>query len=206
MRKSQNLSYLFIILGMFSFSSRSMATDLVPIQSINPNIKIELIYATPENFTGEIVYNFHECLLHEKAAIQLGKVQEELEQMGLGLKVWDGYRPPSAQWKFWELVPDERYVSDPRKGGRHTRGTAVDLTLITSEGVELAMPTGFDDFSEMAHLDYQGASEEALKNRELLQNVMKKHGFEGIHTEWWHFDLKGWQEFPPIDLDVNELK
>ena len=120
--------------------------------------------------------------------------------MGLRLKIWDGYRPVAAQWKFWKLVPDEGYVSDPRKGGRHTRGTAVDLTLITKEGHELLMPSVFDDFSEKAHRNFMDAPKEAIQNRELLQKVMEKHGFVGLPTEWWHFDMIGWKNYPPIGI------
>lgn len=174
--------------------------ELVDIKQINHHIKVDLKYATPDNFTGQIVYNFDYCLLLKPVALQLSKVQEELEKMSLGLKVWDGYRPPAAQWKFWELVPDERFVSDPRKGGRHTRGTAVDLTLITKEGVELLMPSAFDEFSEKAHCDYMNTSQEAIKNRSLLRAVMEKNGFIGIATEWWHYDFVGWENYPPIDL------
>lgn len=177
-----------------------VAFELVDIQSFIPNIQVDLKYATADNFTGQIVYNFHNCLLHKKAALRLRDVQAELETVGLGLKVWDGFRPMAAQWKFWELVPDERYVSDPRKGGRHTRGTAVDLTLITKDGQELLMPSEFDDFSEKAHQAYTGASDEAIKNRELLREVMERHGFTGLPTEWWHFDLIGWQNYLPIDI------
>jgi len=176
-----------------------MASELVDIQTIIPTIQIDLKYATKDNFTGQIVYNFSCCLLHKDAALKLRDVQAEFESRGLGLKVWDGFRPMEAQWKFWKLVPDERYVSDPRKGGRHTRGTAVDLTLVTKAGQELLMPSAFDDFSEKAHRDYMGASEEAIRNRELLQEVMERHGFIGIPTEWWHFDLIGWKDYPPID-------
>ncbi|MBA3958288.1 MAG: D-alanyl-D-alanine dipeptidase [Parachlamydiaceae bacterium] len=178
----------------------SMASELVDIQVFIPNIQIDLKYATADNFTGQIVYNFNRCLLLEVTALRLREVQVELETMGLALKVWDGFRPIAAQWKFWELVPDERYVSDPRKGGRHTRGTAVDVTLITKDGQELPMPSDFDDFSEKAHRDFMGASYEAIKNRELLQEIMKKHGFKGCSFEWWHFDLIGWQNYPPIDI------
>ncbi len=177
-----------------------VASELVDIQSFVPNIQVDLKYATPDNFTGQIVYNFHCCLLLKEACLRLRDVQAELETVGLGLKVWDGFRPVAAQWKFWELVPDERYVSDPRKGGRHTRGTAVDLTLITKDGQELVMPSEFDDFSEKAHQDYLGASDEAIKNREFLREVMERHGFTGLPTEWWHFDLMGWQNCPPIDF------
>lgn len=176
------------------------ASELVDIQSFIPTIEVDLKYATTDNFTGQIVYNFNCCLLHIDVALRLRDVQAELETVGLGLKIWDGFRPVAAQWKFWELVPDERYVSDPRKGGRHTRGTAVDLTLITIDGQELLMPSDFDDFSEKAHHDYMGGSEEAINNREYLREIMERNGFIVLPTEWWHFDLIGWQNYPPIDF------
>jgi len=181
-------------------AEESITSELVDIQSFIPQIQVDLKYATTDNFTGQTVYNFQCCLLHKQAALQLRNVQAELETLGLSLKVWDGFRPVAAQWKFWELVPDERYVSDPRKGGRHTRGTAVDLTLITKDGQELLMPSDFDDFSEKAHRNYREASEEAIKNREFLQEIMEKHGFVGLPTEWWHFDLIGWENYPPINI------
>jgi len=176
-----------------------ITSELVDIQTLIPNIQVDLKYATAANFTGQIVYNFQCCLLLKEAALQLSEVQTELEALDLGLKVWDGFRPMAAQWKFWELLPDERYVSDPRKGGRHTRGTAVDLTLITKDGQELLMPSGFDDFSEKAHQDYMEASDEAIRNREFLREIMERHGFINLPTEWWHFDLIGWQNYPPVD-------
>ncbi len=178
----------------------AMNHEFVDIQSFVPQIQVELKYATADNFTGQVVYTFHQCLLLKEVALRLRDIQAELESMGLGLKIWDGFRPIAAQWKFWELVPDERYVGDPRKGGRHTRGTTVDLTLITKEGKELPMPSAFDDFSEKAHQDYMGANTEEIKNRELLRMVMEKHGFAGAPTEWWHFDLIGWENYPPVDI------
>ncbi len=176
-----------------------MTSELVDLKSFIPGIRIDLKYATANNFTGQVVYNFNHCLLHKEAALKLREAHAEVASLGLGLKVWDGFRPAEAQWKFWEIMPDERYVSDPRKGGRHTRGTAVDLTLTTKEGQELLMPSDFDDFSEKAHQDYRGASNEAIKNRELLRKIMERHNFIGVPTEWWHFDLMGWQNYPPID-------
>lgn len=184
---------------LFIFLTCSLHAELVDIQTIIPGIQVDLKYATEDNFTGQVVYDFNCCLLVQEAAFCLMDVQTELETVGLGLKVWDGYRPMEAQWKFWELVPDERYVSDPRKGGRHTRGTAVDLTLVTKEGEELPMPSAFDDFSEKAHRDYMGASLEATQNRDFLQEVMERHGFQGLPSEWWHFDLEGWGDYPPLD-------
>jgi len=176
-----------------------MPSELVDIQSCIPQIHLDLKYATTDNFTGQIVYDFNVCLVVKEVAVLLCQVQNELEPLGLSLKIWDGFRPMAAQWKFWELVPDERYVSDPRKGGRHTRGTAVDLTLVYKDGQELLMPTGFDDFSEKAHKNYAGAAQEELNNREFLREIMERHGFIGLTTEWWHFDLIGWENYPPID-------
>lgn len=174
--------------------------DLIDVQLVIPTITVDLKYATEDNFTGQIVYDFQNCLLVKEAALRLQSVQNELELMGLGLKIWDGFRPVAAQWKFWELVPDERYVSDPRKGGRHTRGTAVDVTLITLDGQELSMPSAFDDFSEKAHRTYRDCSHEVIQNRELLQTIMERNGFIGLPTEWWHFDLIDWETYTPIDL------
>lgn len=196
----------FILAALVSFipvhlhASGSLTSGLVDLQTVIPHIQVDLKYATADNFTGQVVYDFDHCFLLNRAALALKDVQAELEPLGLGLKVWDGFRPVAAQWRFWEIMPDERYVSDPRKGGRHTRGTAVDVTLITKDARELPMPTGFDDFSEKAHRNYMGASEEAIKNRQLLQEVMERHGFIGIQSEWWHFDLIGWENYPPIDL------
>lgn len=191
--------FFLVILAQLCFCNLfAKESTLVNISSIIPGIHIDLKYASSDNFTGEIVYDFQDCLLHQTAALLLKEVQMELQEMGLSLKIWDGYRPFKAQEKFWELVPDPRYVSNPKKGGRHTRGTAIDLTLVTKEGLELPMPSKFDDFSEKAHRDYMGASKEEIQNRELLRQVMEKHGFIGLPTEWWHFDLVGWMNYPPI--------
>lgn len=179
-----------------------MKGALVDIQSYIPTIVVELKYATPDNFTKEIVYRDPTCYLRVETAFCLRKVQDDLALSGLGLKIWDGYRSMAAQRKFWELVPDERYVSHPSKGGRHTRGTAVDVTLIGPDGKQLPMPTDFDEFSERAGRDYMGASLEAIQNRKFLEEVMGKHGFIGLPTEWWHFDLKGWENFPPLEVEL----
>lgn len=172
---------------------------MVNVQSLISGIQIDLKYATKENFTGTVLYDFQECYLHKDAAHKLYEVQKELQEMGFALKIWDGYRPMAVQWKFWNLVPDERYVSDPRKGGRHTRGTAVDVTLVDKGGHELIMPSAFDDFSEKANRNYMGAPLEAIQNRETLEKVMEKHGFIGLPSEWWHFDLLNWQTYPVIE-------
>lgn len=193
-------SGLFLAFAIFRLGE----AQLIDVHAVIPQIQVELKYATPDNFTGQIIYPFHNCLLLEETIAQLCKVQAVLEPMGLGLKIWDGFRPISAQWKFWELVPDPTYVYDPRKGGRHPRGTAVDLTLISKEGTELPMPSAFDDFSEKAHKDYKGATAEETANRELLRSVMEEHGFVGDKHEWWHFDLIGWEDYPVLQHPDEE--
>jgi D-alanyl-D-alanine dipeptidase len=206
----QNL-YRKILLFMSFFSTISILPHkkendlLVNIKDVDASIMTDIIYATDKNFTHHIIYNSSVCLLRKEVAYALAQVQKELNKIGIGLKIWDGFRPLSAQWKLWEICPDEKYVSDPRKGGRHTRGTAVDVTLVDLRtGKELAMPTGFDDFTEKAWLDYQNISEEVKKNRQLLQDAMHKYGFTGIKTEWWHFDYNGWQNYEPLDLELPQ--
>ena len=182
--------------------------ELVDIKKLDPGIIIDLKYATTDNFTGQIIYTSSVCPVHKDTAQALLNVQKELKSMQLSLKIWDGYRSPLAQQKLWDVCADrypdekerEQYVSNPKKGGRHTRGTALDVTLVDANGKELEMPTGFDDFSAKAWVEDATCSAEAQKNRKLLHDVMRKHGFEGIKTEWWHFDLKGWRQYPPLDI------
>lgn len=174
--------------------------DLVDILSVNPTIVLDIRYATENNFTHLRLYSKVKCMLRREAAESLSAVQRELKELGMGLKVFDGYRPLSVQKKLWEAVPDERYVANPAKGSRHNRGAAVDLTIIDSLGNELAMPTPYDDFTILAHADYMNLPEEVLKNRRLLEDVMTKHGFLIMSSEWWHFDFHGWGKFDVLDV------
>ena len=184
--------------------------NLIDLQKIIPTIKLDIRYATTNNFTGKKVYSFAtgapvKCFLQKPAAQALKKVQDELAILGLSLKVFDGYRPLSVQHIFWQLLPDERYVADPKKGSRHNRGCAVDVTLVKLDGTDIMMPTDFDDFTERAHSDYMNLPSEAVKNRTLLRTVMEKHGFTVLATEWWHFDFKGWEHYPVLDVSLEEL-
>jgi D-alanyl-D-alanine dipeptidase len=178
---------------------------LVDVATIDPRIVIDLRYATPNNFTGEQLYPVARCLLRAPVAERLKRVQNQLMRRGLGLKVYDAYRPLSVQKKMWALVPDEGYVANPAKGSRHNRGCAVDATLVDAAGRELEMPTEFDTFSPAAHRDYQGGSEAARRNRQILEDAMHAEGFIGLKTEWWHFDAPDWQDYPILDVPLDQM-
>jgi len=181
--------------------------DLVEVIKVNPRIKLDIRYATENNFTKKIVYSSARCFLRKATMDKLSKVQEELELQGLGLKVFDGYRPRSVQYKFWELCPNRLYVADPKKGSIHNRGTAVDLTLINLKtGVEFEMPSAFDDFSERAHREYEKMTPVVAKNCKLLEDVMVKHGFTPKPWEWWHFDDADWQKYDLLDVPFEAIR
>lgn len=175
----------------------------VDIQDMEPSINVHIRYATKNNFMKTVLYPVNRCLLRRPVARKLANVQFALARRGLSLKVWDCYRPLSIQRKLWARVPDPRYVADPKKGSRHNRGAAVDLTLTDSAGKELEMPTDYDDFSPQAHRDYTEASPAALGHRRLLQEAMLREGFTGLRTEWWHFDAPHWRDFPIADTPLQ---
>jgi len=180
-------------------SSDGQPAELVDISAWPDAPVLDIRYATKLNFTGEKLYAAPVALLRPETAAALARANLALREMGYGLRVFDAYRPPAIQRLMWGLVPDERYVSNPAVNmGRHTRGTAVDVALTDLMGNPLPMPSGYDDFTEKAHRDYKGASPKAAANRDLLERVMKEVGFEPFPTEWWHFDLAGWEKFPVV--------
>ncbi|NOZ62255.1 MAG: D-alanyl-D-alanine dipeptidase [Calditrichaeota bacterium] len=207
--KTRNNFSVKIFLLFFLFSSAAFSqqeTDLVDITALDSTIIVDLKYATADNFMGDTLYSANICLLRKDVARRIVEVQKELRQMGLGLKIWDGYRPLSVQKKMWKKVPDSRYVANPARGSNHNRGAAVDLTLVDKNGKGLEMPTGFDDFTEKAGSNYPNVSETAKKNRELLKKVMMRHGFKPITSEWWHFNDKNIHDYPVLDVPLNVLK
>lgn len=177
----------------------TLLLGLVDATTIVPRLQLDIRYASAANFTHQRLYAHARCLLHEPVARRLADVQRELAARGLGLVVFDCYRPLSVQKKMWALVPDERYVSDPAKGSRHNRGAAVDLALVDKRGRALPMPSPYDEFGARAHRDFAGGSDEERRNRALLEEVMTRHGFVGLPTEWWHFDASEWQAYPLAD-------
>lgn len=181
------------------------AAKLVNLRTVISGIHIDCIYATTRNFTGVVIYKEPKCYLLKEVADQLKKVEAELNKKGYGLLIWDAFRPMEVQKILYRASPD-RGVYPPHKGGKHTRGTAVDLTIIRLvDNKPLEMPTEFDDFSEKAASNYQGCSQIAKQNRKMLQDIMAKYGFKPLKSEWWHFDYKGWKEYPPLDVTFGEL-
>ena len=179
---------------------------LVDVATLPQPPKLDVRYATTANFTHQRLYPRAKVFLHRDAARAIAAVQADLARQGLGLKVFDGYRPLSVQQRMWDLIRDERYVSNPAVNrGRHTRGTAVDGTLVDAKGRELPMGTGYDDFSEKAHTNFAALPESVKRNRARLAAVMTRHGFEAYPFEWWHFDLKGWKRYPVLDVGIDAL-
>ena len=180
--------------------------NLIDVRVVYPPLLQEIRYATACNFTGYTLYPFPAAYVHADLVPALRKVQEELAAEGLGLKIYDGYRPLSVQAKMWEILPDERYVSDPTKSkGRHTRGVAVDFTLVDRLGNELRMPTAFDAFTLKAHRNSPGWSDEERRNSLKLEAVMTRNGFLPFAFEWWHYDFRGWEKYPVWNVTFNEL-
>ena len=181
---------------------------MVELKSKAPGILYDLRYASSNNFMNRHMYvpASEATFLRLPAAGALGKVQQELAATGLGLKVFDAYRPYSVTILFWELVKDERYVANPAKGSGHNRGIAVDLTLIRlSDKTELPMGTGFDNFSDTAHHSFTDLPAGVLENRQLLRSVMEKYGFKALETEWWHYYLPGNDRFELLDIPFQQL-
>jgi D-alanyl-D-alanine dipeptidase len=192
---------------VMNVSSTTPMPDLVDMATFCPDIVLDIRYATDNNFTGKKVYSHAKCYLLRSTAEKLKEVQKHLKKFGVGLKIYDGFRFQQAQELLWQVYPDKRYVANPAKGSCHTRGCAVDVTLIKLEdGKELAMPTKFDDFTKQAHRNYMDLPQEAIANRQLLEDVMTKFGFVGLPTEWWHFDDANWEQCPLLrDLTFEEL-
>ena len=183
-----------------------MNSHLINIKTIIPNIVVDIKYATADNFTKKIVYPSDQCYLIDTVAQALKLAAQDFSDLGYVIKIWDGYRPLKMQHIFWKLVPDPNYVADPKQGSRHNRGCAVDVTLVDDAGQELDMGTSFDDFTTKAHRDYSNFSPVVLKNRQILQTIMEKHGFMGWHKEWWHFDFKDWEQHPILDIPFEDLE
>lgn len=163
-------------------------TDIVNALDYIPDLEVELKYATMDNFTGTVIYEFTDVYLRYGTVKKLMAVQQDLREQGYLLKVWDAYRPVSAQKTLWDAFPDPTYVANPNTGhSTHSCGNTVDVTVVDAEGNELEMPTGFDEFSDKADRDYADCTETAAANAMMLESIMKEHGFTCYEGEWWHY-------------------
>jgi D-alanyl-D-alanine dipeptidase len=174
------------------------APDLIDVTSVDPRIRLDIRYATADNFMGVAMYDRATARLQRPVAEALGRVQRTLAAEGLGLLVFDAYRPWYVTKMFWEATPDSQrvFVADPSRGSRHNRGAAVDLTLYDLRtGVPLPMPSGYDEFTERAFPDYAGGTAAERANRARLRRAMEAEGFTVYEAEWWHFDFAGWAEW-----------
>lgn len=187
---------------------RNQNKKMVDLKRALPGILIDLPYNTKNNFMKkELYHGVTTTFLRLPAAKALLKAQNELNKLGYGLKIYDAYRPYSVTEKMWEPIKDERYVADPKKGSGHNRGASVDLTIIDLKTKkELAMGTGYDDFSDTAHHSFTTLPKDVLENRTLLKTVMEKYGFRSFETEWWHYNLPNARDFELLDISFKKLK
>lgn len=172
---------------------------LVDIAATFPQLTIDLKYATADNITGSPIYSVSRCLLHEDASAALARSMEIAELAGFRLLVLDAYRPQQAQALLWQACPDQDYVVPLSQGSNHSRGTAVDVTLIDGAGDIVEMGTGFDEMNEHSHPYHPAVPQAAQRNRLLLNAIMFGGGFVGISTEWWHFELPQAADYPLLD-------
>jgi zinc D-Ala-D-Ala dipeptidase len=182
---------------------------MMELKTLIPTLIYDLRYATANNFMKRLMYpaGTNVTFLRTPAANALLKVQTELNTKGIGIKVYDAYRPYSVTVKFWELVHDERFVANPKNGSGHNRGVAIDLTLINSKTkAELNMGTGFDNFSDTAHQGFTKLPQDVLENRKLLKTTMEKYGFKPYADEWWHYSWPEATKFEILDIDFKKLK
>jgi D-alanyl-D-alanine dipeptidase len=179
---------------------------MVEVTTVCPTIIIELRYASERNFTGKQIYpRTARCLLRRSVAEQLCKAQTELRLRGLGLKIWDAYRPSWAHAMLWKSVPNPEFVAAPSGGGSwHSWGVAVDVTLVDLQGREQPMPTDFDDFSPAASSDYRGGNPTIAANVQLLRTAMKSAAFKGLRDEWWHFVALNAHQFNLVDVPLEK--
>ncbi len=184
------------------------APDLVEVARLDPTFKLDIRYATTNNFLSTPMYSQARAFLERPAAEALLRVQRSLREKGYGLLIHDAYRPWYVTKMFWEATPNDKkiFVADPKEGSRHNRGCAVDLTLYDLKtGAAVKMPSGYDEMSERAYADYAGGTAEERERRAILRQAMEKEGFTVYPQEWWHFDYKDWKLYPILNVRFEDL-
>lgn len=211
-------SHVFLLLLFFSSPSSSQpqeihtqfrASELVELVKLDSTIKLDIRYATRNNFMKRKMYAQARAFLQRSAAEALTHVNAKLKLQGYGLLVFDGYRPWSVTKKFWDETPREKrkFVANPKNGSKHNRGCAVDLSLYTLvTGKEVEMPSPYDDFTEKAAADYRGGTAKQRRARTILRDAMESEGFIVNPDEWWHFDYKDWRAYPVLNIPFERIK
>jgi zinc D-Ala-D-Ala dipeptidase len=207
------------LIGCKAVNVADVTSPVVPVRALeqaglvelikrDPTIRLDLRYATTNNFTGRVLYRQARAFLQVVAADALVRAHRRAQADGLGLTIFDAYRPWAVTKALWDATaPAQRdFVANPAKGSRHNRGCAVDLTLHDrATGALLEMPSTFDHFGASAHRNYAGASPAAAANRARLADYMEAEGFIGLSNEWWHFDYRDWANYPVLDVAFEAL-
>ena len=181
---------------------------MIELINLDNTIKLDIRYARSDNFVGRQVYPEARAFLQRPAAKAVLRVHRKLAEKGLGLVIFDGYRPWAITKVFWEVTSEDKrkFVANPATGSRHNRGCAVDLSIYDLKtGKEIEMPSDFDEFTERASPDYKGGTVKERKNRDLLRSLMEAEGFTVNSNEWWHFDYRDWKEYPIFDIAFSEI-
>ena len=187
---------------------RKRPADLVDLRTVDPSIRLDVRYATRNNFMGVALYERPAAYLQRPAAEALGRVARALKPHGYGLLVHDGYRPWFVTKMFWDATPpaSRPFVADPAQGSRHNRGAAVDLTLYDLKtGKAVEMPSRHDEMSPRSHADFVGGTSRQRALRDLLRSAMEAEGFAVLPEEWWHFDYRDWAEYGIGNASFSEL-
>lgn len=210
------LPVLFFVLFSSSCATRPphekgvfKAADLVELIKLDTSIHLDIRYATSNNLVGRPVYTEARAFLQRPAAEALVRVNKELKTLGYGLLIFDGYRPWSVTKTFWDITTKEnkKFVADPKKGSRHNRGCAVDLSLYEiASGKEVPMTGVYDEMSERSYPDYKGGTAEQRRTRDLLRSKMEANGFTVYPFEWWHFDFNDWKSYRIENIQFSEIK
>ncbi|MEO6404720.1 MAG: M15 family metallopeptidase [Ferruginibacter sp.] len=213
--KKRNIFFLIVLQILVSCANKPpqepgnfKANDLVELIKLDTSIRLDIRYATTNNFAGRAVYKQARAFLQRPAAQALINVNKQLKPLGYGLMIFDGYRPWSITKLFWDITSEEnkKFVADPKKGSRHNRGCAVDLTLFDlSTGKEIQMPGEYDETTERSYADYTGGTEMQRQMRDLLIRTMQGNGFTVYKYEWWHFDFNEWKSYVITNIPFTRL-
>ncbi len=206
------LLYFILVSGVFAQNTppkeeNKREAHLVELITLDNTMKLDIRYATDNNFVGRAVYPEGRAFLQKPAAKALLRIHKKLKKQGLGLAIFDGYRPWTITKLFWDVVPEEKrkFVADPAKGSKHNRGCAVDLSVYDLKTGELIdMPSGYDEFTERASPNYTGGTPRQRFNRDMLRKLMEDEGYAVNPNEWWHFDYKNWEHYAIYDISFTE--